>query len=161
MKRHPHTFRYGRCIDCGRSLMEADPDACGPQPPPRPARQLTVTVDRHTDGTLHSTVTFPGGQTITASAVDPDLGFDEVDNVLHDLAHTLITCRRGLERSPVLERVVDLRPLSQRDVDIEELATFALQALCAAVSGRDPQPALDNAQASLLRLSPGDGEQAA
>lgn len=122
---------------------------------------LTIIVGHREDGSLSTAVHFPSGERLRASTEDPDLGFDEPDTVLHDVAHTLLACRLGLSRSPVLERVVDLRPLSQRDVDLEELATFAIQAWCASISGRDPQAALDNARASLLRLDnliedPGD-----
>lgn len=119
---------------------------------------LTITVGHRADGSLSTAVHFPTGEKVEATAADPDLGLDEPDNVLHDVAHTLLACLRGLERSPVLERVVDLRPLSQRDVDLEELAAFAFQAWCIALSGRDPGPALVNAAAALARLHPGTKE---
>jgi hypothetical protein len=47
---------------------------------------------------------------------------------------------------------VNLRPLSQDHVDLEEIAAFAVQAFCAGVSGRDPRPALANVRASLDRI---------
>ena len=109
---------------------------------------LTVRVSRHPDGSLATVVTFPTGEEIHANAHEPDLGFDEVGNVLHDVAHTLLACHLGL-RSPVLERVADLRPLSQYHVDLEEAATFALQAWCDEIQGRDPLAAIGNALASL------------
>lgn len=114
---------------------------------------LTVTVGHRADGSLHTVVHFPTGEKLSADASDPDLGFDEADNVLHDVGHTLLACRLGLDRSPVLERVVELRPLSQRDVDLEEAGIFTIQAWCAALQGRDPGPAIANALASLNRLA--------
>lgn len=113
---------------------------------------LTIIVGHRADGSLVTTVHFASGERLTAEAGDPDLGFDEADNVLHDVAHTLLACRTGLDRSPVLERVVEIRSLSQRDVDLEEFAAFALQAWCATLQGRDPGPAIANARASLDRL---------
>lgn len=115
--------------------------------------QLTITVGHRPDGTLHTVVHFPDGQRLEADAGDPPLGMDELDNCLHDVTHTLLAARVALGRSPVLERVVELRPLSQRDVDLEELATFATQAWCLAIAGEDPGPALVNASISLGRLS--------
>lgn len=114
---------------------------------------LTITVGHRADGSLLTTVHFPTGEKITADALDPDLGFTETENVLHDVGHTLLSARLGLDRSPVLERVVNLRPLTQRAVDLEESAVFAIQAWCCELTGRDPGPAIANALASLTRLS--------
>jgi hypothetical protein len=112
---------------------------------------LGITVERHADGSLHTTVRFPEGPELTSSANDPDLGFDEADTVLHDVAHTLLLGRLGL-RSPVLERVVDLRPLTQDAVDAEEAATFALQGFLAALRGDDATPHWANVRTALDRL---------
>lgn len=114
---------------------------------------LTITVGHRPDGTLASVVRFPvTDETITACADDPPLGLDAADNVLHDVAHTLLACRLGLRRSPVLERVLDLCSLSQRAVDLEEAANFAIQAWCAALDGRDHRAAVANVRTALERL---------
>lgn len=113
---------------------------------------LVITVGHREDGSLQSAVRFPTGDVLVAKAGDPDLGFTETDNVLHDVAHTLLAACAGLSRSPVLERVVDLRPLSQQDVDLEEAAVFALQAWCASLRGEDYLPAVRNLQVALGRL---------
>lgn len=117
---------------------------------------LTVTVGYRADGSLYGVVQFPEGPQITSQAGDPDLGFNEPDTVLHDVAHTLLVTRLGLDRSPVLERVVELRPLSQRDVDLEEAATFALQAFAAALRGEDPAPAIANVRSAIDRSFPAE-----
>lgn len=114
---------------------------------------LTIVVGRRADGALSTSVQFPTGEKLQAKDGEPDLGFCEPDTVLHDVAHTLLAARLGLDRSPVLERVVDLAPLTQEQVDLEEAATFALQAWCAALRGEDPRPAIANVRASLERLS--------
>lgn len=114
---------------------------------------LTITVGHRADGTLASVVRFPvTDETIVACADEPPLGLDESDNVLHDVAHTLLACRLGLKGSPVLERVLDLCSLSQRAVDLEEAANFAIQAWCAALEGRPHQPAVNNVRSALDRL---------
>jgi hypothetical protein len=113
---------------------------------------LTITVGHREDGSLSTTVHFASGEALHADAGSPDLGFDEQDTVLHDVAHTILACRLGLDRSPVLERVVDLRPLSQEEVDLEEAAAFAIQAFCAALQGRDYLPAIANVRVALDRL---------
>ena len=115
---------------------------------------LNITVARKADGSLHAVCSFPDGQTLSSQAGDPDLGFDEADTVLHDVAHTLLNARLGLDRSPVLERVVDLRPLSVEDVDVEEAATFALQAYVAKLQGRDAAPAIANVRSAIDRSFP-------
>lgn len=112
---------------------------------------LTIVVGHRHDGALSTSVHFPTGERLQAHAGSPDLGMTEPETVLHDVAHTLLACHLGL-RSPVLERVVNLRPLSQLHVDLEEAATFALQAWCAAIRGENHRPAVDNACASLDRL---------
>lgn len=115
---------------------------------------LGVTVGRRPDGALEAVVRFPDGSRLVADSKDPDLGFTEAQNVLHDVAHTLLAAHLGLDRSPVLERVVDLRPLTQREVDLEEATVFALQAWCAALRGEDPSAAVLNALTALERLAP-------
>lgn len=115
---------------------------------------LAVLVGHRADGSLVTTVHFASGERLTADAGDPDLGFTEPHTVLHDAAHTILACLLGLDRSPVLERVVNLRPLSQRDVDLEEAAAFAIQAWCMALRGEDPAPALANVRTALDRLLP-------
>lgn len=120
---------------------------------------LAITVGRdQSTGRLATVVRFPNGQRLVATKGDLDLGFSEPDTVLHDVAHTLLAARLGIGRSPVLERVVDLRPLSQRDVDLEEAATFALQAWCAALRDEDPGPALANLATTLARLVPREAD---
>lgn len=113
---------------------------------------LAVAIGRRPDGALEAVVRFPDGTRLVADAKDPDLGFSEPQNVLHDVAHTILAAHLGLDRSPVLERVVDLRPLTQREVDLEEAAVFAIQAWCAALRGEDERPAARNAQAALDRV---------
>lgn len=115
---------------------------------------LSIAVGYREDGSLLTIVHFPTGERIEAESGNPDLGFDEANTVLHDVAHTLLACLLGLDRSPVLERVVDLRPLSQRDVDLEEAASFALQAWCASLRGQDPEPFISNVRAALNRSFP-------
>jgi hypothetical protein len=116
---------------------------------------LQVEVGRRPSGELVTLVTFPGGETLVAEAGNPDVGLDEPHTCLHDVAHTLLAARLAL-RSPVLERVVDLRPLSQTDVDLEEAAVFALQAWCLSLEGQDPSAALQNVRTALGRLLPGE-----
>lgn len=112
---------------------------------------LSVVIGRR-NGALVTTVRFPTGDQIKAQAGDPDLGFSEADTCLHDIAHTLLTARLGLDRSPVLERVVDLRPLTQEAVDLEEAAIFAIQAFCASLRGEDHRPHIANIRTALDRL---------
>lgn len=116
---------------------------------------LVISVGHRSDGSLITVVRFASGERLTADADSPDLGFSEPDTCLHDVAHTLLAARLGLDRSPVLERVVNLRPLSQRNVDLEEAATFAIQAFCAGIRGDDPGPAIQNALASLQSAASG------
>jgi hypothetical protein len=113
---------------------------------------LTIAVGRREDGTLSTVVQFPDGETIEASQGEPDIGLDECTTCLHDVAHTLLAARIGLDRSPVLERVVDLRPLSQEHVDLEEAATFAVHAWSLALRGEQYRPAIANVQTALARL---------
>jgi hypothetical protein len=112
---------------------------------------LNITVGHRADGTLVTTVRFASGEKLVAEAGDPDLGFSEPHTVLHDVTHSLLACLLGLDRSPVLERVVELRALSQVDVDIEEAATFAIQAFCHALRGEDPGAAIANVRTALDR----------
>lgn len=116
---------------------------------------LSVNIGHRTNGSLVASVRFASGDLLTAEAGDPDLGFTEADTVLHDVAHTLLACRLGLGRSPVLERVVNLRPLTQEQVDLEEAAVFAIQAWCLSLRNEDPGPAIRNALVSLNRLIAG------
>lgn len=129
-------------------------EACVAHTEPQVDLCLSIAVGHRADGSLVTTVRFASGERLVAEAGNPDLGFDEADTVLHDVAHTLLSCRLGLDRSPVLERVVDLRPLTQRDVDLEEAAAFALQAWCAALQGRDPEPAIQNVRTAIDRSFP-------
>lgn len=120
---------------------------------------IAVEVGRQDDGSLVTTVHFPEGEVLKAEAGDPDVGLNEANTCLHDLAHTLVACRLGLERSPVLERTVGVRPgrsespdgLSQFDVDVEEAAVFALQAYCHVLQGEDPRGALRNVLSAVQR----------
>ena len=112
---------------------------------------LTVTVGHREDGSLLTVVRFASGERLEATAGNPDLGVGEAHEVVHDAAHTVLACLLGLDRSPVLERVVDLRPLSQADVDLEEAATFALQAWCASLRGEDPTPHVANVRTAIDR----------
>lgn len=93
---------------------------------PRPI--LCITVVRDDDDNLASVVDFGNGERIFASAATLDLGLDEPHTVLHDAAHTLLAVVLGLDGSPVLRRVAGLQPLSQRQVDLEEAAVFAIHA---------------------------------
>lgn len=115
---------------------------------------IAIEVGRRSDGTLVTAVRFATGDVITAEAGDPDVGLTEPHTVLHDAAHTILACLLGLDRSPVLERVADLRPLTQRDVDLEEAAAFALQAWCASLRGdeSDVWAAVANVRTALDRL---------
>lgn len=128
-------------------------DACTQVPCPEDTQTcLTIDIATRTDGSLVTTVRFPEGPTLVAEAGNPDLGFEEPDTCLHDVAHTLLAARLGL-RSPVLERVVELRPLSQDAVDLEEAAVFALQAWCLALRDEDAAPAIRNALTALRRAA--------
>lgn len=124
----------------------------GPDPEHRDVL-LSIAVGHRDDGALVTSVRFASGDLLTAEAGDPDLGFTEADTCLHDVAHTLLACRLGLGRSPVLERVVNLRPLTQESVDLEEAAVFAIQAFCSSLRSEDPGPAIRNALVSLNRLA--------
>lgn len=108
----------------------------------------TITV-RPAEGT---TVTTAGGDTVS-TPTPTDLGLGDACNILHDAAHALLAAHVGLEGSPVLERVSGLRSLTQEQVDLEEAATFALQAWCAALRGEDHAPAIENVRAALERLT--------
>jgi len=113
---------------------------------------LTINVGHRADGSLLTVVRFASGERLEAEAGNPDLGVGEAHEVVHDAAHTILACLLGLDRSPVLERVVDLAPLSQRDVDLEEAATFALQAWCASLRNEDPAGFIANIRTALDRL---------
>lgn len=113
---------------------------------------LSISVGHDDTGALVTEVRFPYGRSIVARAGDPDVGLDETHTVLHDVAHALLSAAIGL-RSPVLERVTEARSLSQRDVDLEEAAAFAIQAWCISLRGEDPTPALDNVRTALDRLA--------
>lgn len=107
----------------------------------------TITVHPE-DGT---TVTTPAGHELS-TPTPTDLGLGDACAILHDAAHALLAAHVGLEASPVLERVATGAPLSQEHVDLEEAATFAIQAWCAALRGEDHRPAIANVRTALDRL---------
>lgn len=107
---------------------------------------LTITVHPEVGTTV-----WADGQRVSTPA-PTDLGLSDACNILHDAAHALLAAHAGLEGSPVLERVAGVRSLSQEQVDLEEAATFALQAWCAALRGEDHQPHIANVRAALERL---------
>lgn len=153
---HTETAREAVAVTSGRSYpYPSHHDAClHGQPDGLVSTSLLITVGHREDGSLCTTIRFASGDVLVADAGSPDLGFDEAHNVLHDVAHTVLACALGLRRSPVLERVVDLRPLSQEHVDLEEAAVFALQAWTQALRGETYGAAVSNALASLNRLDP-------
>ncbi len=118
-------------------------------PDPTVSTCIQVTVGHRDDGSLVTLVRFASGEQLLAEAGNPDIGLEEGDTVLHDVVHTLLACGIGLDRSPVLERVVDIIPLAQDLVDLEEAAAFAIQALCIATRGDDPANAVSNARKAL------------
>lgn len=119
-----------------------------PEPEP-PVTTITV-------GTEGTTVRAADGQEIR-TPVPTDLGLTEADTILHDAAHAILAAHVGLTCSPVLERVAEARSLSQDQVDLEEAATFAIQAWCASLRGDSHGALVANAREALLRLT-GDND---
>lgn len=103
--------------------------------PPIPDLLCSIVVGRQDNGRLYARTEFahPEAQPIIATADDPDLGLNEADTVIHDVAHLLLCVLASIDGSPVLERVAGIRPGGEAGVcpvtvELEEAAVFALQA---------------------------------
>lgn len=137
------------------TLSPSHHDACRLTATPIPADVcLSIECGHDQKGDPYAMARFASGEVLTATPVDPDLGFDHANTVLHDAAHSIIACLLGLDRSPVLERVVELRSLSQEQVDLEEAAVFAIQAWCASLQDNEQvkNASVTNAINSLERI---------